>query len=151
MIVKFFVRIVRTVFFYNLKKKDFEKNIWKKYYIWLLLGLIETTSGYVSRHPAIRFWCYCTWRTLLWFSKTIENFVWIVKKVVEKIEKSPKMAVFWYFQCTSGFVSPTPALWFSGDCDKNLKKASLVNPGLLLGMFFRSQLYKFDVIAHIGT
>ena len=51
---------------------------------------------------------------------TVENFVRIVWRVFEKIEKSRKMTAFWPFL------------------------------GLLLAMFLTSQPYDFDAIAHIG-
>ena len=51
---------------------------------------------------------------------TVETFVRIIWTAFEKIEKNPKMTVFWPFF------------------------------GLVLAMFLTSQPYDFDAIAHIG-
>ena len=52
---------------------------------------------------------------------TVENFVRIVRRVFEKIEKSRKMAAFWLFF------------------------------GLILAMLLTSQSYDFDAFAHAGA
>ena len=64
---------------------------------WLFFGPFWAKFGCVSHILAIRFWCHCTYRTLIWCRITVDNFVWIVWTVFEKSEKSRKMAVFWPF------------------------------------------------------
>ena len=64
---------------------------------WPFFDHFWANFGYVSHIPAIRFWCHCTYRTLIWCTISVENFVRIVWTLFEKIEKSRKMAVFWPF------------------------------------------------------
>ena len=68
--------------------------------------------GYVSHIPAIRFWCHCTYRTLIWCRITVENFVRIVWTVFEKIEKIEKWLFFGHFWANFGYVSHIPAIRF---------------------------------------
>ena len=74
--------------------------------------------GYVSHIPAIRFWCHCIYRTLIWCRIPVENFVRIVWTVFEKFEKSRKMAVFWPFWANSVYVSHIPAMRFWCICTR---------------------------------
>ena len=93
----------------------------KKIEKWLFFGHFWAKFGYVSHIPAIRFWCHCTYRTIIWCRMTVENFVQIVWTVFEKIEKKSK-----------------------NDC-------FLAIFGLILAMFLTSQPYDFDGFAQAGA
>ena len=84
----------------------------KKVEKWVFFGHFWANFGYVSHIPAIRFWCHCTYRTLIWCKITVENFVRIVWTVFEKSEKNRKMAVFGHFWANFGYVSHIQAIRF---------------------------------------
>ena len=44
--------------------------------------------GFVSQIPAIRFWRHCTYRTLLWWRKTVENSFQSYGQFLRKTKKS---------------------------------------------------------------
>ena len=88
----------RTLIWCRMAAENFVRIVWsfrenQKMSFLAIFGLILA----VSHIPAIRFWCHCTYRTLIWCRMTVENFVRIVWTVFEKIEKSRKMAVFGHF------------------------------------------------------
>ena len=62
----------RSTHFDNFKKKM------KNNHIWPFRGNFGATSGYDSKVLAIRFWCNCTYRNLVWCRMTVEKFVRIV-------------------------------------------------------------------------
>ena len=87
----------------------------------LTWAVAVTNYGYVSHIPAIRFWCHCTYRTLIWCKIIVENFVRIAWTVFEKKRKKSKNGCF------------------------------LAIFGLILAMFLTSQPYDFDAFAHAGA
>ena len=144
-------------------------------------GHFWVNFGYVSHIPAIRFWCHCTYRTLIRFRMTLENFVWIVWTVFEKIEKVKKWLFFGHFWANFGYVSHIPAILFWSHCtnrtliwrrmtvenfvqiewtlfeeiEKSRKMAVfgliLAVFGLILAMFLTFQSYDFDAFEHAGA
>ena len=103
--VENFVRIVWTIFD---KSEKVEK--------WLFFGHFWANFGYVSHIPAIRFWCHCTYGTLIWCRISVENFVRIVWTIFDKSEKVEKWLFFGHFWANFGYVSHIPAIRFWCHC-----------------------------------